>query len=65
MSRLIPQTVRLLADAALIVTEPGVLHTVTQALRLFTGITSADGYENLTSHLGPDKKVQSSTCPSL
>lgn len=27
-----------------------------QALRLFTGITSADGYEKLTSHLGPDEK---------
>jgi amidase len=29
-----------------------------QALRLFTGITSADGYRKLTEHLGPDKKVQ-------
>ena len=28
-----------------------------QALRLFTGITSADGYKKLTEHLGPDKKV--------
>ncbi|KAN0132779.1 Amidase signature domain containing protein [Lactarius tabidus] len=27
-----------------------------QALRLFTAITSADGYEKLTQHLGPDKK---------
>ncbi|KAH9057421.1 amidase [Lactarius vividus] len=29
---------------------------VSRALQLFTGITSADGYEKLTSHLGPDKQ---------
>jgi hypothetical protein len=28
-----------------------------EALRLFTGITSAEGYRKLTEHLGPDKKV--------
>jgi hypothetical protein len=28
-----------------------------EALRLFTGITSADGYSKLTEHLGPDKRV--------
>jgi len=28
----------------------------TEALRLLTGITSADGYEKLTEHLGPDKR---------
>ncbi|KAI0278662.1 amidase signature domain-containing protein, partial [Russula brevipes] len=27
-----------------------------QALRLFTGISSADGYQKLTEHLGPDKR---------
>jgi len=32
---------------------------VTESLRLFTGITSADGYQKLTEHLGPDKKA----CP--
>jgi amidase len=35
---------------------------VTQALRLFTAITSADGYKKLTEHLGPDPKVWSSKC---
>jgi len=28
----------------------------TEALRLFTAITSADGYRKLTEHLGPDKR---------
>jgi amidase len=33
------------------------LVSAAQALRLFTGITSADGYKKLTEHLGPDKRV--------
>ena len=56
MSILIPQTVRTLAGASLSFTELGV-HVAAEALQLFTGITSADGYEKLTSHLGPDKRV--------
>ncbi|SRR6266849_8670040 len=35
-----------------------VLVLAAQALRLFTGITSADGYRKLTEHLGPDKRVK-------
>jgi Asp-tRNA(Asn)/Glu-tRNA(Gln) amidotransferase A subunit family amidase len=34
----------------------------TEALRLFTALVSADGYENLTRHLGPDKQVRPSIC---
>ena len=64
MSILILQTVRTLAGASLSFTELGV-HVAAEALRLFTGITSADGYEKLTSHLGPDKRVRSSTRSSL
>lgn len=33
------------------------LVSAAQALRFFTGITSADGYRKLTEHLGPDKRV--------
>ena len=31
--------------------------TVAHALELFAGITSADGYQGLLSHLGPDPQV--------
>ncbi|KAF8270691.1 amidase signature domain-containing protein [Lactarius quietus] len=48
-------TVRSLEGASLRVTKLSG-HVATEALRLFTGITSADGYEKLTEHLGPDKK---------
>ena len=54
-----PQIVRTLTGASLGVTELSV-HVAAQALRLFGGITSADGYEKLTTHLGPDKRVRSS-----
>lgn len=33
------------------------LHAVFEAMCLFTGLTSADGYKTLTSHLGPDPRV--------
>jgi len=39
------------------------VHVVVQSLAFFTAITSADGYEKLTCHLGPDKRVRSLICP--
>lgn len=38
-----------------IITYPGIIVEV--ALKVFVGLTSADGYKTMLSHLGPDPKV--------
>ena len=55
-SRSTPQIVRAEADS-MFTGGSEFLVSAAQALRFFTGITSADGYRKLTEHLGPDKKV--------
>jgi hypothetical protein len=58
--RLIPQIVRTKYTFYCygIMAQAKISFAAAQALRLFTGITSADGYEKLTQHLGPDKRVR-------
>ena len=38
-----------------IITYPGTIVEV--AFKVFVGLTSADGYKTMLSHLGPDPKV--------
>ena len=38
-----------------LITYPGTVVEV--ALKVFVGLTSADGYKTMLSHLGPDPKV--------
>lgn len=37
-------------------------HTGCRAFYIFLGLTSADGYKKMTSHLGPDPMVFTSLC---
>jgi hypothetical protein len=57
VSRSNPQIVRVEAGSLNFKLQTEFLVLGAEALRHFTGITSADGYGKLTEHLGPDKKV--------
>ena len=57
VSRSNPQIVRAHIRSQFFMAELSFSFLAAQALRLFTAITSADGYSKLTEHLGPDKKV--------